>query len=286
MTYPTTDMYTTVERSIYQKLKATIAAASLTYSVFNNMVDKKKFPDLHASISVMKVSDVFTAENGGGARAFLDTPIKDGGGNITGYNREIWPDSYDLLYQIESSADNLDDLRKLETIIRVALRPRQTLFLWDSNAVPPAFTSEWIEYHYAGYINRDIPADNIYNRILNIRFDARNIQPTTVIPAITEIDTLLATVDATEVTVAIPVQPSQVVIGTPVEITGEDITLLPDGVTGALEHTPVPGTLRLYVGGLRVNITDDYTVDGNEFTLLIQPPADSVIVADYTYLQP
>ncbi len=186
MSVPTTDMYTTVERSIFHKLTAGVAAAGgVAYMIFNNQVDKKKFPDLHGAIAIMKVSDVFTAANGGGQSAAIQTPVLNANGQAQSYTFQPWPDSYDLMYQIEATADNLPDVRAIENIIRTALRPRQPLYLWDStNAV---FTEEWIDYHYAGYINRDIPEENIYNRILNVRFEARNWMPTTSVPAITQI---------------------------------------------------------------------------------------------------
>lgn len=181
----TTDMYTTVERSIQQTLKAAITAAGKAYLVFNNMIDKKKIADCHAAVAIMRISDTPNFSNGGGTKAVLDVPNVVGG-HIVSFNRQPWPDSYDLLYQIESNADNLDDLRVLEIILRSALPPRQPLYLWDSTS--GAFTTEWIEVRYAGYINRDVPQDNIYNRIQNVRFEAKNFRgTTTVVPAITNI---------------------------------------------------------------------------------------------------
>jgi hypothetical protein len=185
MSLYTTDMYTVVERSIVQTLKAYLALIGQDYRILNNQVDKKKYKDNHATICIMKVSDVYTAERGGGQDAFIDHKVLDGDGNVLSFTRADWPDSYNLMYQLESTADNLDALRKLEMILRTALRPRKPMKLWDSDT--SAFTTEFIEYTYAGYINRDIPENNLYNRVLNIRFEARNYFVADNIPAIKHI---------------------------------------------------------------------------------------------------
>jgi hypothetical protein len=174
-----------VERSIYHKLKQYITALGKSYVVFNNQVDKKKYKDSHATISIIKVSDVETYANGGGIGAQIDTPVLDTNGNPQSYNRQPWPDSFELMYQVECAADNIQDLRELENIVIIGLRPRQPLYLWDSTA--KAFTSEWVELRYAGYINRDIPPDNIYNRIRTVVVSAKSFQPTITIPAITQV---------------------------------------------------------------------------------------------------
>lgn len=183
MTYPAADMYTTVERSIYHTLVNTITAAGATYPVYNNLLDKKKMADQHSAISILKITDNEDYSHGGGQNSYLDTRS---GNDIV---RQEWPDTYDLMYQLECMSDNLNDIRAIENIVTQALRPRRRMFLWDNSTTPPAFTTEWIEYRWAGYINRDQPTDNIYNRVRNIHFAARNFKglSLTTVPAITSI---------------------------------------------------------------------------------------------------
>lgn len=174
------DMYTDVERSIQQTLKAGSLARGYTYPIFNNMVSKKDIKDQRACMGVMKSSDTFQPANSGGTKSFIKTPVKVGG-VIVGYTVQEWPDPFDLLYQFIIIADALNDARKLDQLIRDVLRPRTRLMLWDSTALAGAgaFTDKYCNFQYAGYINRDVPENSTYWRITNIRFEAFNYQETT-----------------------------------------------------------------------------------------------------------
>jgi uncharacterized surface anchored protein len=49
-----------------------------------------------------------------------------------------------------------------------------------------------------------------------------------------------------------------------------------------IASTPNPsGSLKVYVNGQRMRITEDYTVSGRTITFLIAPPTTSIILCDY-----
>jgi hypothetical protein len=58
-----------------------------------------------------------------------------------------------------------------------------------------------------------------------------------------------------------------------------------DGINDVfnLEHIPIAGSLQVYLNGLRLNIVDDYTVTGNELTMLFIPIPEDTFTADYRY---
>jgi hypothetical protein len=178
---PTTDMYTTLERSIQQTIQAGMRLASLGFPVFNNQIDTKKFKDSHEAIGITKVSDVPNYGLGGGAGAFLYTPVLVSD-VVDSYIKQPWPDAYDVLYQLVIQADSLTILRQLENMIRNTLRPRQVMYLWNSTA--DGFSSNWVNYHFAGYINRDISSQSLYWRVINVRFEMYNLLPGVAIPAV------------------------------------------------------------------------------------------------------
>lgn len=205
------DMYTDIERSIERKLVAAIAANSYNYPVFNNMISKKDIHNQGAGLSIMKSSDTFQPANGGGVKSVIRTPILVNG-IVTGFEVQDWPDPYDLLYQLTVIAVTLPDARKLDQLIRDTLRPQKPLMLWDSaaNAGDGAFTDKYVNYQYAGYVNRDVPDNSTYWRVTNIRFEAFSYQDALVTePAITNIGF------AFDVQQGIPVQQNQVQAGSP-----------------------------------------------------------------------
>lgn len=55
------------------------------------------------------------------------------------------------------------------------------------------------------------------------------------------------------------------------------------GTSFSLAHTPISGTLRLYRGGSRQKLTDDYSITGANITLSISLASGEVLVADYAY---
>jgi hypothetical protein len=55
------------------------------------------------------------------------------------------------------------------------------------------------------------------------------------------------------------------------------------GATGTLAHTPSAGTLRLFRGGIRLKVTDDYTLAVATITLVQAAGAGETFLADYSY---
>lgn len=210
------DMYMDIERSIQQALKAAVVPINgLVISIFNNMVSKANFADVHGAISIMKVSDVFAPANSGGTGAYIKTPVPNGTGGNTSFVVQDWPDPYDLVYALTVSAETvknsvtaggitvagIDIVRACDAMIRTTLRPRQPLRIWDStlNAGTGGWSANYVNYAYAGYINRDSPDDEIYNRVTNIRFEVFNYQSVPVSEGtIKEITTTLNNVPTTQ----------------------------------------------------------------------------------------
>lgn len=154
------DIYTDVERSIQQTLKAELTRRNWPYPIFTNKVNEKEFQNQKAALSIMKSSDTPNFASGGGQGAF----IRDGAGNA-----QPWPAFFNLMYQIRIAAQNGVDVRNLDSVIRYAFPPRGVLWLWDSAA--NAITRSYCHYQYAGYINRDVPENTLFDRITNIRFE-------------------------------------------------------------------------------------------------------------------
>jgi hypothetical protein len=155
------DIYTDVERSIQQTLKAELVRRTWPYPIFVNQVDEKEYKNQVAAISIMKVSDVPDYTAGGGQGAVIRTP--DG-------NSQKWPKWFNLLYQIRVTTQTGVDLRNLDGLIRYIFPPRGGV-LWLWNSTTNAFTKSYCTYEYAGYINRDNPQFNMYDRITNMRFE-------------------------------------------------------------------------------------------------------------------
>lgn len=72
-------------------------------------------------------------------------------------------------------------------------------------------------------------------------------------------------------------------IGTP--STNETPTGTVDGVNAVFTtaHTPINGTLAVFVGGSRQKLTEDYTVTGSTITFNSAPMVGSILVVDYEY---
>lgn len=72
-------------------------------------------------------------------------------------------------------------------------------------------------------------------------------------------------------------------VGTP--STNETPTGTVDGVNAVFTtaHTPISGTLAVYVGGSRQKLTEDYTVTGSTITFNSAPMVGSILVVDYEY---
>lgn len=216
------DLYTDVERSIVKTLQTYLAAKALVYPVFSNQVTKKDYKNYHASIDIMRISDVFAPHNGGGTGAYLrtanfadgtDTDGSDGfgvdgfgshpfgEGNVMSYNKTDWPDPWELTYSFTVSTESakgaaqtgLQHVRTLDQALRQAFRPRRPMVLWDSslNNGAGGWTDQYANYVWAGYINRDIPDEEMYSRVSNIRFEVFSYTGVTVVePAITSVPTL------------------------------------------------------------------------------------------------
>lgn len=156
------DIYTDVERSIQQTLKAELTRRSWTaYPIFTNQVDEKEYKNSRAALGIMKSSDTPDYSAGGGQGAF----IRDGNGNA-----KPWPKFFNLVYQLRVTAQSGVDVRNLDGLIRYCFPPRgSVLWLWDG--VAGAFTRSYCTYEYAGYINRDMPSNSLFDRITNMRFE-------------------------------------------------------------------------------------------------------------------
>jgi hypothetical protein len=67
----------------------------------------------------------------------------------------------------------------------------------------------------------------------------------------------------------------------------DDETLIGDvnGVNAVftVTYTPISGSLKVYRGGARQRVTEDYTVNGNEITFIIPPQPGEILLADYRH---
>lgn len=198
---PISDMYTDVERSIQQALKIAASSLSFNLAIFNDQVTKKDYPNQHASISLMRVSDTPNYANGGGQGAYFLEPVLVNN-QVASYTKSNWPDPFDLLYSLTVTAETYKDstnntvlglycVRQADALIRQVFKPRQRLRLWDSTANNGAggwHPTAYVNYVYGGYINRDAPTDEIYNRVTNLRFEVFNYDMFPAqIPAITQV---------------------------------------------------------------------------------------------------
>jgi hypothetical protein len=55
-------------------------------------------------------------------------------------------------------------------------------------------------------------------------------------------------------------------------------------VTFTLIATPIAGTLKFYINGIRQHLTDDYTLVANVITCNTAPPLTSILICDYRYV--
>jgi hypothetical protein len=134
---------------------------------------------------------------------------------VTSFETQEWPDPFDLLYQLTVSAETaevngqkisgLTFVRLADSLIRTVFRPRKPMYLWDStaNGGQGAFTTQYVNYAYAGYINRDSPSTELYNRVTNIRFEAFNYPVSDPTPAITQVPELTTEILANSVNVVV-----------------------------------------------------------------------------------
>ena len=51
--------------------------------------------------------------------------------------------------------------------------------------------------------------------------------------------------------------------------------------TFTLAHTPMTGTLKIYRGGIRQRLTEDYTLSNKTITFIVAPAANEIILCDY-----
>ena len=75
-------------------------------------------------------------------------------------------------------------------------------------------------------------------------------------------------------------------VATPAQFVDDETpTGLIDGVNTvfALSKTPLTGSLKVYVNGQRVRVTEDYTFSGRIITFLTAPPTGSILLADFRY---
>ena len=75
-------------------------------------------------------------------------------------------------------------------------------------------------------------------------------------------------------------------VATPAQFVDDETpTGLIDGMNTvfALSKTPLTGSLKVYVNGQRVRVTEDYTFSGRIITFLTAPPTGSILLADFRY---
>lgn len=188
------DCYTEIERSIQQRLKQALTAKNINKPVLNSMISKADLNNNHAVFSIMQVTDVFNPGNGGGPKAqFMDPVIVNN--KVDSYLRSDWPKAYDRIYQIEVQTDDVAMMRMFQQIVHDTFPPRGIMHVWDSTITDVngntvgGFTSSFVNYNYAGYINRDQPDQEFYCRIFNIRFEVFDFPTATEsVPAIKTIN--------------------------------------------------------------------------------------------------
>jgi len=49
-------------------------------------------------------------------------------------------------------------------------------------------------------------------------------------------------------------------------------------------HTPVAGSLKVFVNGQRMKLVEDYTFSGTTITFITAPPTGSILITDYRYV--
>lgn len=54
-------------------------------------------------------------------------------------------------------------------------------------------------------------------------------------------------------------------------------------VTFTLAHTPTAGSVKIYKDGIRLKITEDYTISSATITFISAPLTGSLLLADYRY---
>lgn len=64
-------------------------------------------------------------------------------------------------------------------------------------------------------------------------------------------------------------------------VSNENLGVQGAGTSFTLANTPVSGTLKLYRGGARQKLTDDYTLSGVTITLLVALVGGEILIADY-----
>ena len=75
-------------------------------------------------------------------------------------------------------------------------------------------------------------------------------------------------------------------VATPAQFVDDETpTGLIDGMNTVfvLSKTPLTGSLKVYVNGQRVRVTEDYTFSGRIITFLTAPPTGSILLADFRY---
>lgn len=177
------DFYTPLERTLYIRLKNVMTQHSKDFSIFNQVVSKRAMGDVPVAISIVKAGDTPDLASGGGQSANLWTPVKNNQDTIVGYDKTPWPSFYSVLYQIHVLADqgHLDDLRYLETVVRQAFpaQPNNTFFLYDTTVpAAPVLTGDKATSFYGGYINRDMPDNEMFWRVFILKVEVMQVAQT------------------------------------------------------------------------------------------------------------
>jgi hypothetical protein len=180
------DMYTDLERTIFNVLTAALSSHGISADVIN-IQDDTTFPSQKNAIRFAKVYDLPNDEAPGGVKSELLTPVLDLSGNITSWKSEEFPTCWNINYKFNLLSESIEVIRSMELILRRTLKHHHALFLYDSRT--NMLSDNWCEVSYKGSLNQDNSDLGYYSRATIIRFeifDYTNIVE--VIPAITTIN--------------------------------------------------------------------------------------------------
>jgi hypothetical protein len=185
-----TNMYEDLEHSIVQALNEQQAKYGWSYPVLNK-IDTKDLPNQTTALNIIRITDQPQPENGGGVKAVIRTPVDpQPDGSFSQFSVQDWPDAFEMMYQFYITSNVLQDVRNMEQLLRNVFRPQnKPLYLWDT--VNQKWTDSYCNFHYAGYINRDVREDSKYCRVTNINFEVFNYSDDRrTEPAITQVPVL------------------------------------------------------------------------------------------------
>jgi hypothetical protein len=180
------NMYTDLERSIYNHLKAALVAAGFPAVEVLNIQDDTTFPSQRTVIRFAKVYDIPNENAPRGPGSELLTPVSQNG-QITSYQRRDYPDGYKCNYKINCCAESIEMIRDMEMVLKHTFRMQHPVYLYDSDT--NTLTDSYCDISYRGFLNQDNVDLGFFSRAHILQFevyDYSTATPTT-IPAITSI---------------------------------------------------------------------------------------------------